>query len=152
VAEEGAQMGLPEIMFNLFPGMGAYQLLSRRIGVRGAEEMILSGRLLPAKKLHEMGVVDVLAKDGQGESAVQEWIAANRRRQNGTQAVYRLRQIISPITRAELDAVAETWVDAAMRLTERDLRMMSWLVRAQQERTERAAPQAMEPQPLAQAV
>ena len=150
VAEESAQMGLPEIMFNLFPGMGAYQLLSRRIGVRGAEEMILSGRLHSAKKLHEMGVVDVLAKDGQGESAVQEWIAANRRRQNGTQAIYRLRQIVNPITRAELDAVAESWVDAALRLTERDLRMMSWLVRAQQERTERAAPQAMER--LAQAV
>ena len=38
IAEESAQMGLPEIMFNLFPGMGAYQLLSRRIGVRAAED------------------------------------------------------------------------------------------------------------------
>ena len=137
VAEEGAQMGLPEIMFNLFPGMGAYQLLSRRIGVRAAEEMILSGRVLPAARLHEMGVVDVLAKPGQGESAVQEWIAANRRRQNGTQAVYGLRQIVNPITRQELDAVAGHWVDAALRLSERDLRMMGFLVRAQQERAQR---------------
>jgi DSF synthase len=130
--------------------MGAYQLLSRRIGVRAAEEIILSGRLVSAAKLHEMGVVDVLAKDGQGESAVQQWIAANRRRQNGTQAVYRLRQIVNPITRAELDAVADSWVEAALRLTERDLRMMSWLVRAQQERVERDAP--AEIQPLAAAV
>ena len=29
VAEESAQMGLPEILFNLFPGMGACSLLSR---------------------------------------------------------------------------------------------------------------------------
>lgn len=153
VAEESAQMGLPEIMFNLFPGMGAYQLLSRRIGVRSAEELILSGRLLSAAKLHEIGVVDVVAKDGQGESAVQEWIAANRRRQNGSQAVYRLRQLVNPITRQELDAVVESWVDAALRLTERDLRMMSWLVRAQQERIQRqATPHADELQPLAQAV
>lgn len=129
-------MGLPEIMFNLFPGMGAYQLLSRRLGVRAAEELILSGRVLPAKKLHEMGIVDVLAKDGQGESAVQQWIAANRRRQNGTQAVFGLRQIVNPVKREELDAVAESWVEAALRLSERDLRMMSWLVRAQQERAE----------------
>lgn len=136
VAEESAQMGLPEIMFNLFPGMGAYQLLSRRVGVRAAEELILSGRVMPARKLHEMGIVDVLAKDGQGESAVQQWIAANRRRHNGMQALFGLRQIIHPITRQELDAVTESWVDAALRLSERDLRMMSWLLRAQEQRCE----------------
>ena len=134
VAEESAQMGLPEIMFNLFPGMGAYQLLARRIGARAAEELILSGRVLPAKKLHEMGIVDVLAKDGQGESAVQQWIAANQRKQNGTRAIFGLRQICNPITRKELDAVVESWVDAALRLSERDLRLMGWLVRAQQQR------------------
>ncbi len=36
VAEESARMGLPEILFNLFPGMGAYSLIERRIGRRGA--------------------------------------------------------------------------------------------------------------------
>ena len=76
-------MGLPEILFNLFPGMGAYSLLARRIGARAAEELILSGKILPAAKLHEMGVVDVLAKDGEGEAAVQDWIAKNARRRSG---------------------------------------------------------------------
>jgi DSF synthase len=150
VAEESAQMGLPEIMFNLFPGMGAYQLLARRIGVRAAEQLILSGRVLPAKKLHEMGVIDVLAKDGQGESAVQQWIANNRRRQNGMQAVFGLRQLCNPISREELDAVAQSWVDAALRLTERDLRLMGWLMRAQQDRAvSRDADQAAEAAPVA---
>src|SRR5207253_10633183 len=86
VAEESAQMGLPEILFNLFPGMGAYSLLARRIGMRAAEELILSGRVLPAQQLHEMGVVDVLAPDGQGEAAVRQWIAENAKRRNGLQA------------------------------------------------------------------
>ena len=140
VAEESAQMGLPEVMFNLFPGMGAYQLLSRRIGVRAAEDLILSGRVLSAKKLHEMGIVDVLAKDGQGESAVQQWIADNRRRQNGTRAIYGLREICNPIRREELDAVTEVWVDAALRLSERDLRLMGFLTRAQQQRLESTQP------------
>ena len=57
--------------------MGAYSLLSRRIGMRAAEELILSGRILPAAKLHEMGVIDVLAKDGEGPTAVRNWIADN---------------------------------------------------------------------------
>ena len=134
VAEKSAQMGLPEILFNLFPGMGAYSLLSRRSGMRAAEELILSGRMLDAAKLHEMGIVDVLAEDGQGESAVREWIAKSWKRRNGLQAVMRTRQIVNPITREELDAVAEAWVDAALRLEERDLKMIGHLVRAQQRR------------------
>ena len=150
VAEESAQMGLPEIMFNLFPGMGAYQLLTRRIGVRAAEQLILSGRVLPARKLHEMGVVDVLAKDGHGESAVQQWVAANHRRHNGMQAVFGLRQLCNPVSRRELDAVAQSWVDAALRLTERDQRLMGWLMRAQQDRAvSRDAGEAAEAAPVA---
>lgn len=136
VAEESAQMGLPEILFNLFPGMGAYSLLARRIGPRLAEELILSGRILPAAKLHEMGVVDVLAKDGEGESAVREWIARNSKRRNGMQAVFGARQCVNPVTREELDAITSIWVDAAFRLSDRDLKMMGRIVRAQMRRTE----------------
>jgi DSF synthase len=50
------------------------------------------------------------------------------------QGVFRARQIVSPVTREELDAVAETWVDAALRLEDRDLKMMSRIVRAQMRR------------------
>ena len=136
VAEESAQMGLPEILFNLFPGMGAYSLLSRRVGPREAERLILSGRVYPAAKLHEMGLIDVLAKDGHGEDAVRQWIEQNSRRRNGTQAVYQARKLVNPVNRAELDAIAETWVDAALRLRDRDLKMMGFLVRAQARRLE----------------
>jgi DSF synthase len=138
VAEESAMIGLPEILFNLFPGMGAYSLLARRASAKVAEELILSGKVLPATRLHEMGIVDVLARDGEGETAVQGWIAKNARRRNGFQGVMRARQQVNPISRAELDAVAETWVDCALRLEDRDLRMMSRVVRAQQERMDAA--------------
>jgi DSF synthase len=136
VAEESAQMGLPEILFNLFPGMGACSLLARRIGLRAAEELILSGKILTAAELHKLGVVDVLATDGQGETAVRNWIARNARRKNGMQAVLRAREFIHPVTREELDGIVGLWVDAALRLTERDLRMMNRLVRAQVRRME----------------
>jgi len=139
VAEESAMLGLPEILFNLFPGMGAYSLLARRASARVAEELILSGKVLPAARLHEMGIVDVLAKDGEGEAAVQAWLAKNARRRSGHQAVMRVRQQVNPITREELDAVADTWVDCALRLEDRDLRMMGRVVRAQMERQEAAA-------------
>ena len=139
IAEESAMLGLPEILFNLFPGMGAYSLLARRATPRIAEELILSGKVLPATRLYEMGIVDVLAKDGEGEAAAQAWIAKNARRRSGHQAVMRVRQHVNPVTRAELDAITDVWVDCALRLEDRDLRMMSRVVRAQMERQEAAA-------------
>ncbi|MGH8689519.1 MAG: crotonase/enoyl-CoA hydratase family protein [Burkholderiales bacterium] len=136
VAEESAQIGFPEILFNLFPGMGACSLLARRIGMRAAEELILSGKVYPAAELHKMGIVDVIATDGQGETAVRNWIASNAKRRNGLQAVHRARQFIHPVTRQELDGIVGLWVDAALRLGERDLKMMNRLVRAQMRRVE----------------
>jgi DSF synthase len=136
VAEEGAQLGFPEILFNLFPGMGAYSLLARRIGMRAAEELILSGQILPAAKLQEMGVIDILVPNGQGPAAVRDWIARNAKRRNGIQAAFRARKHVHPITREELDAITDVWVDAAFRLQDRDLKMMGRIVRAQMRRTE----------------
>lgn len=131
VAEESAQLGLPEILFNLFPGMGALSLIGRRIGMRAAEDLITSGRIMPATKLYEMGLVDVLAKDGEGEETVRHWIAKNQKRRNGFQAVFAARQAVHPIEREELDRITDIWVDAALRLEDRDLKMMGRIVRAQ---------------------
>ena len=136
IAEESAQMGLPEILFNLFPGMGAYSLLARRIGMRAAEDLILSGKVLPARKLHDMGLVDIVVPDGTGESAVNDWVAKQARRKNGMQGILRARQHVFPVTRAELDGIADTWVDCALRLDDRDLRKMGMIVQAQMRRME----------------
>jgi DSF synthase len=43
VAERNAKMGFPEILFNMFPGMGAYSFLARRVSMRVAEDMMYSG-------------------------------------------------------------------------------------------------------------
>lgn len=144
VAEESAQMGLPEILFNLFPGMGAYSLLARRIGMRAAEQLITGGKIFTATKLHEMGIVDVLAKDGQGRKSVEEWIAANSKRRNGFQAVMAARQYVHPIERQELDGITDLWVDAAMRLEEKDLKMISRIVRSQMKRMQSQHPASAE--------
>ncbi len=131
VAERSARFGLPEVMFNLFPGMGAYSLLARRVGAVRAEKMILGGRLYDAAELHELGVVDVLAEDGEGEKAVYEYMAQHLRRRNAYQAVLKARQRVHPITLRELTDIADLWVEAAMNLETKDIRLMERLVRAQ---------------------
>lgn len=131
IAEEQAKMGLPEILFNLFPGMGAYSLLARRVGPRLAEEMILSGNLYPAARLHEMGIVDMVVPEGRGEMAVYDYVNKVHKRRNGVAATYRARQLVSPITREELMKITTVWVDAALRLDAKDLRMMTRIVQSQ---------------------
>ncbi|MBE7209600.1 MAG: crotonase/enoyl-CoA hydratase family protein [Gluconacetobacter diazotrophicus] len=134
VAERGAKFGLPEILFNLFPGMGAYSFLSRRIGAAQAERIILGGRIHSAAELHEMGVVDILAADGEGELAAREFIERNVRRHNATAAVCAVRRRVDPVPEQELRDVVELWVEAALRLEEPDLRRMERLAAAQARR------------------
>jgi len=131
IAERNTKMGLPDILFNLFPGAGAYSMLSRRIGAVQAERMILSGRLHTAEEMYEMGVVDVLAEEGQGEIAVYDYIRKEDRARNGICAFRKAKQCCDPLTREELLAAGNIWVDAALRLRDKDLRMMERLVKRQ---------------------
>ena len=131
IAEKSAMMGLPEVLFNLFPGMGALSFLSRKIGMQAAEKMVRSGKIYSGEELYQMGVVDVLAEDGQGEYALNNWIKKNHRSLNSSQAINRAKQRVNQLTYEELHDITEVWVDAALRLDERNLKVMERLVRAQ---------------------
>ncbi len=131
VAERQARFGLPEILFNLFPGMGAYTYLSRRMGMVKAEEMILSGRLYTAAEMHALGVVDILVDPGEGERAVRDYIARTRSRLRAQSAIFKVRRRVMPIDIAELRDVADLWVDTALSLSDQDLRRMARIAAAQ---------------------
>ena len=131
IAEESSRLGFPEILFNLFPGMGAFSFLSRKIGRRAAEEIIMSGTIFPARHLYDLGVIDVLTPDGTGEAAVQGFIRKHSRSLLGRQGFERARLEVSPITEEELTRVVTIWADTALKLQERDLKVMDRLVRAQ---------------------
>jgi len=127
-------MGLPEVLFNMFPGMGAYQFLSRRISPVAAEKMIMSGKTYSAEELYELGIVDVLADEGKGEQAVQEYVLRNRRNRHAARALRSAIHTADPVTRESLMSVVDIWVDTAMSLSDADLSRMSYLIRAQQKR------------------
>lgn len=132
VAEESARMGFPEVLFNLFPGMGAYSFLHRKVGRRITEELITSGNTYTASQLYEMGVVDIVTPDGTGEVAVNGYLRKHAKAGRGRRAFERVRREFESVSRQELERVTELWTDAAMSLSERDLKMMDRLVRAQQ--------------------
>ncbi len=131
IAEKGSKMGFPEVLFNLFPGMGAYSFLSRKIGGIKAEKMILSGKLFSAEELFEMGVVDILAEKGDGELAVYDYIKSFNRQSNSYRAMRKVKDVCNPVTYKELLDIVHIWVDAAFNLTPRDLKMMHRLINRQ---------------------
>jgi DSF synthase len=124
-------MGFPEVLFNLFPGMGAYSLLSRKLDPKRAERMILSGKIYTAEELYGMGLVDMLVDVGEGERTVYDYIRRENRARNGFRSLRQVRDLRDPITYKELADVLQIWVDATMRLEHRDLRMMERLVARQ---------------------
>jgi DSF synthase len=139
IAERGTHFGLPETNFGLFPGMGAHCFLSRRLGAARAEQMILSGRSYTAEELYELGIVHALADPGMGRAEVERYIRQNRRRHSGHCAIYEASRSVNPLPLVELQAVVDLWADAALRLSEADLKLMRRLVGAQTKLLDKAA-------------
>ncbi|HEC26257.1 MAG TPA: enoyl-CoA hydratase [Gammaproteobacteria bacterium] len=131
IAEEGIKMGFPEILFNLFPGMGAFSFISRKLNARMAEEIILSGKLYQAEEFYEMGLIDVLVEKGEGQRAVYNYIRKENRSRNGITALRAAARRVDQVTYEELLDIVKIWVDAALKLERKDLRMMERLVARQ---------------------
>lgn len=138
VAEQPATFGFPETLFNMFPGMGAYALLRRRLAHAEAERLVLSGRTYTAADLHELGVVDVLTEAGEGERAVHDYIKRSHARQRGQVAWRRALRAAHPIDLRRMLRILDAWLDAAFALESRDMEVMALL----QESQMRYAPEA----------
>lgn len=135
IAERSAKFGLPEVLFNLFPGMGAYSFLSRKVGRRTTEELLTSGAIYTARQLYDLGIVDVITPTGTGEAAVESFVRKHARSANGRRGIEAIGKEMNPLKHEELVRIVELWADAAIKLSDRDLKMMDRLVRAQQKQS-----------------
>lgn len=135
VAEEGALMGLPEVLFDLFPGMGAYSFLCKRIPPHQAEKLMVEGTVYSSEEMHRLGLVDVLVPRGEGVQAVEQVIRANRRIPHARAAMHQVRTLTQLVTLEEMMSITEIWVETALQLGEKSLRTMDRLVRAQTRRS-----------------
>jgi DSF synthase len=131
IFEQSAQAGFPEVLFNLFPGMGAWSFVIRKAGFAIANEMILSGSLYTAEQLHRRHLVDMVVTDGSGEEAIEQLLSSIHPRLNGTLAALEGRRFASPITYESMLQIVDQWATTALQLTDRDLRLMERLARAQ---------------------
>lgn len=132
IAERGATFGLPEVLFGLFPGMGAHAILSRKLGSAMANRLILSNESYTAEQMYELGIVHELAEPGEGLTACREFIKRSERRHRGLVNARKAMKRTRPIELAELMDIVELWADAALQLSPQDLKVMNRLMRAQE--------------------
>lgn len=131
IAERGSSFGLPEVMFGLFPGMGAHAILSRRLGQAMADRIIMGNETFSAEAMYELGIVQQLAEPGEGEAAVRDFIAKSSRRHAGLVGARRASRRANDVSLAELRDIVDYWADAALQLREQDLKLMQRLAGAQ---------------------
>lgn len=135
VAERQARFGFPEILFNMFPGMGAYSFLERKVGKRASENLITSGKVYSADDMLAMGVVDLVVDQGRGEAEIASLIRSRSRSRNAMVGLAAARRRVHKLDYDELLGVVEVWVDTALNLSHRDLKLMQRLVSRQNDMT-----------------
>jgi len=139
IAERQATFGLPEVMFGLYPGMGAHALLSRKLGSAMADRLIVSNETYTAEQMYDMGIVHALAEPGDGVNAVRDFIKKSDRRHAGLVGARKATKRVWQLQLEELNKITEMWADTALQLREQDLKVMSRLVAAQGRLAERIA-------------
>lgn len=136
IASADAQLGVPEVAFNSFPGMGAVSMLSRRMGMAQAEQVISSGAIYSGRQMFDMGVVDVLSEGPDVHAFARDWLAAGgEARFARRMALARTRRMHFPVELSELVRVTDLWVDCCCEVTQSDVRHMERLASAQKRLT-----------------
>lgn len=132
LADETARIGVPEVAFNTFPGMGAVSLLSRRLGTAKAEEIIGSGHVYSGREMYGMGVVDILSPPGEALTTAVNWmIQGGDERHARRLGLSEARRRFFPISYEELIEITDLWVECSCDVTPHDIRHMERLASAQ---------------------
>jgi len=83
-----------------------------------------------------MGVIDILAEKGQGEIALLNHIKTVNKTPNTYKSMAQIRDTCNPVNYDELVKIANIWADSALKLTEKNIRMMTRLVSRQSTKVE----------------
>lgn len=134
LVEEGAKLGFPEIAFGLFPSIGAYSALYRRIGSGPTKNLIFTAEFLRGKEIFKLDLAELLAKDGEGEPTLKKYLQHVAKRASVHRSLYAVRRKVEHLTYSEIKAVADLWVETALNLDDRDIARMRRIAKIQSSR------------------
>lgn len=116
IAEEQASFVYPEIKFNHFP-ITAVAILSRRMGPRAAEQMLLSGEEMSAQEFMQAGGLEAVVPEGRGESWIRKYCADSLPIHAARTALFSAFNRRAGDLREELDQLGQIWTDCMLRLS-----------------------------------
>lgn len=135
IAERQSLFSFPETRFGMFPGMGAFTLLKRRVPVHVAEEIIFSAKIYTAEQLHDLGVIDIVCDEGEGDSTATRFIAKRHRQKKGIDSMREVVKQFAPVDRSEMLAITDRWVESALDLDAKERRIIEVLMKKNDLRT-----------------
>jgi DSF synthase len=115
IAEEQASFVYPEIKFNHFP-ITAVAILSRRMGARAAEQMLLSGEELSAGAFMAAGGLEAVVPSGTGENWIRKYAADSLPVHAAKTALFSAFNRRAGDLREELAHLGEIWTNCMLRL------------------------------------
>ncbi|AUC17044.1 hypothetical protein BTO06_07220 [Tenacibaculum sp. SZ-18] len=129
LANNDAKFCLPENKFNLFPGMGAYSFLFRKLNFKTASDVLYNGDIYDASQMKELGLVNQIFKNNRGIDRLVEYI--NKTSYNFIYNHHKCLKRVFPLQKSELIDITDIWVDACLNLDNKSLRRMELIINAQ---------------------
>ncbi|PZN93970.1 MAG: hypothetical protein DCF30_21005 [Hyphomicrobiales bacterium] len=115
IAEEQASFVYPEIKFNHFP-ITAVAILSRRMGPRAAEAMLLSGEEMSAREFLEAGGLEAVVPTGTGEAWIRKYASDSLPVHAAKTALFSAFNRRAGNLQEELEHLGQIWTDCMLRL------------------------------------
>lgn len=129
LADNKANFCLPENKFNLFPGMGAYSFLFRKLNFKTASEILYTGKVYNATEMKEVGMINEVFTGRDGFSNMIKYIQKGN--YNFFYNHYKCIKKVFPLQKSELIDITNSWVNACLNLDEASLRRMELIINAQ---------------------
>lgn len=132
IAQKDAQFCLPERKFNLFPGMGAYSLLQRKLSPFDADFLLKNDGVFKAHNLQGLGLIETVFENvNSGKETLQNFIKTLTNNYVYEYHHLKCKKALYNISKQELLNITNIWVDACKQISDFDLRKMEILANAQ---------------------
>jgi DSF synthase len=131
IAEKDYKIQLPEIKLGFFPGMGAYELLNKRVGPKLTKEIIFSGKEYSTNELFELGVFDFLVEKGCSTEKLIEVIKKERKMQKTYNSLRKIIDREHSVDYSSLVHTIDLWVDSIISLSDNYKRKVERIITAQ---------------------
>ena len=131
IASHEAQFALPESKFNLFPGMGAYSLLQRKLTYLETEEILTNDKVMSSNFLQKKGLITQLDSEKNNDEVIMRFINECLKGFNFELFHQKSMKSVNHISLKELTNITNIWVDATKGVSNQDIRKMEAFSKAQ---------------------